>query len=353
MERWRGGSGKVVQGGKYPLLARKRCKRYRAIGLGRYRGGMFQSFPFFYSEDFAAAEAIHTDFQLGLSLRQRVHLTEAMTTRANVFESATLGLYGYSYSHDVTLNALSENPDFWISAHFLDGGNGSVQACRPASPGDDDPMELAGKSQMLGIRLDGARVNRFIESYIGETLDASIRFTAELGRLTAADALVSSRLWALSKAPPSDVLSLGDPGEAQHLLEHIIEALLLHRRHTYRGFVRRLPRSAAPRDIKRAVDYIHAYADTNPSLDVLARVADVPGRTLTAHFRDYVGIAPVAYVKRVRLQNVRRALLKAKDITVAEAARAQAFAHLGRFADDYRNAFHEYPRDTRLRAQRH
>ena len=313
---------------------------------------MFQSFPFFYSEDFATAEAIHTDFQLGLSLRQRVHRTETMTTRANVFESAALGLYGYSYSHDVTLNALSENPHYWISANFFHGGNISAQACRPASPGDDDPMELVGKSQMLGIRLDGVQVNRFIESYIGETLDASIRFAAELGRPTVADALISSRLWALSHARPSEVLSLADPGEAQHFLENVIEALLLHRRHTYRGFVRRLPRSAAPRDIKRAVDYIHAYANTNPSLDVLARVADVPGRTLTAHFRDYVGEAPVTYVKRVRLQNVRHALLQTKDTTVAQAARAQGFAHLGRFAADYRKAFHEHPRDTRIRAQR-
>lgn len=302
---------------------------------------MFDHFPFFRASGFEEAEAIHDAWQLKLSLVGKAPRGGVMQTKANVLESAHLGFYGYHYSQSVMLNALADNPDFWVSAPFT-----GTPICRPASPGDDDPMKLNPSAGMLGVRLDGARVNRFVELYLGEELVRPLRFAEETTQATAGDQWITAQLQRLSVAPVDDVLQVLEAAVSQRFLEQVAEMLLLFRDHTHRGFVRRAGLAPAPRDVRRAVDYIHAHAGMNPSLGRLAEVAGVPGRTLSAHFRGFVGCAPVEYVNRVRLQNVRH-LLRAKAFaTVAEAAKAQGFAHLGRFAAAYHVAFGEKPHET-------
>ena len=312
------------------------------ISESGYPDPMFDAFPFFYSEDFETAKAMHDAFRLQLRLTQRVHFSERMVTRANVMETPMVGLYGYSYSHDVVLNAASENPDFWLSVRYDQALPSQSTICRAASPGDDDPMDLSGTSNMLGMRLDGGAVTSFIACYIGEPLLRPIRFEPDTVRPTAADAFVSARMIALSRAARPELTVLDE----QKLMESTIEVLLLHRRHNYSAFIRKPTKRPTPRDVKRAVDYIHAYAETNPGLAKLAEIAEVPGRTLSAHFADFVGASPVAYVKRVRLQNARTALLNGEALSVASAARTQGFHHMGRFSADFTQAFHEPPRRT-------
>lgn len=302
---------------------------------------MFDQFPFFRASAFEEAEAIHDAWQLKLSLSGRAPRGGAMQTKANVVESANLGFYGYHYSQAVTLNALADNPDFWVSAPF-----GGTPICRPASPGDDDRMLLNPSAGMVGMRLDGERVNRFVALYLGEELVRPLRFVEETTRASAGDKWIAAQLKRLSVAPVNDVLQVLDEAVSQRFLEQTTEMLLLFRDHTHRGFVRRAGLAPAPRDVRRAVDYIHAHAGSNPSLGRLAEVAGVPGRTLSAHFRGFVGCAPIEYVNRVRLQNVRQLLQGKAFATVAQAAQTQGFAHLGRFAAAYFAAFGERPRDT-------
>ena len=55
----------------------------------------------------------------------------------------------------------------------------------------------------------------------------------------------------------------------------------------------------------------------------------------------------MAYLKRLRLEEVRRLLLARRDGTsVSRIALDWGFEHLGRFASDYRQAFGETPSQT-------
>lgn len=309
---------------------------------------MFDNFPFFETKSFEEAQAIHSEWQLDLSLRERLSAREAMHTLANVYESPLMGLYGYRYEKSVTLNALASNPDYWVSVV-----NSGVRdwICRPASPGDDDPMELPGGQSMLGIRLDGAAVNASIESYLGEDLVRPIRFEPEKRTSGPADQYIGQSLSALGQMSAPEIQLVTGTASAQRLIETYVENLLLFRNHSHLAFVRKASLAPSPRDVREALDFIHAHAAAYPTLGEIAAAAGVPGRTLSLHFQRFVGVSPVSYLNRVRLQNARALLRRGRVESVADAAAAQGFAHMGRFADTYSRAFGEMPSHTLRAAQ--
>ena len=71
-------------------------------------------------------------------------------------------------------------------------------------------------------------------------------------------------------------------------------------------------------------------------------------RTLHEAFRRRLGTSPAAYVRGLRLQAAREALLAADaaTTTVARVALEHGFAHPGRFAIAYRERFGEPPGTT-------
>src|SRR5215470_946168 len=116
----------------------------------------------------------------------------------------------------------------------------------------------------------------------------------------------------------------------------------------------RLPgvRDALPVSLAQALDWLDARPDEPVRLDAIAAVAGVRPRTLEAHFRLYLGAAPLGWVRRMRLQRARQQLLGASDeASVTRVAVANGFGQLGRFAAQYRRQFGELPSDT-LKAAR-
>lgn len=97
-----------------------------------------------------------------------------------------------------------------------------------------------------------------------------------------------------------------------------------------------------------------AYAESRfdlgelPGIDDICAFVGVSERTLQYAFREYVGMSPVAYLRRCRL-NRARSVLKASDprtTTVTQVAMRFGFLHLGRFAADYGQLFHQPPSAT-------
>lgn len=97
-----------------------------------------------------------------------------------------------------------------------------------------------------------------------------------------------------------------------------------------------------------------AYMEDRLEADVLPTIVDLCGsigvseRTLQYAFREYVGLAPTAYLRLCRLNRVRATLLAAdrQETTVTEVAMRFGFLHLGRFAGDYQRVFDETPSAT-------
>lgn len=101
----------------------------------------------------------------------------------------------------------------------------------------------------------------------------------------------------------------------------------------------------------RAADHCRAHHAEPLTVADLARVAHVSERALFAAFQQEFGTTPARWLRRLRLERAREALLTAEAANVAAVAIAHGFGHVGRFAADYRRSFGESPSDT-LRRRR-
>jgi len=104
--------------------------------------------------------------------------------------------------------------------------------------------------------------------------------------------------------------------------------------------------------IRLAREYIHAHLYEPLPLSELCRRSGLKVRTLETGFREVTGLTPVAYVRSLRLNAVRRTLhdASARHQSISEIALDSGFWHLSQFATDYRKLFGETPTSTRSRS---
>ncbi|HEY1869183.1 MAG TPA: helix-turn-helix domain-containing protein [Candidatus Cybelea sp.] len=100
--------------------------------------------------------------------------------------------------------------------------------------------------------------------------------------------------------------------------------------------------------------YMRDHVDATVTLLDLTTVCGMRARSLINAFEAVTGFSPMDYLKRLRLNGVRRALGRpARAHTrVIDVATAWGFWHMGHFANDYRAMFGETPSQTLLNSQR-
>jgi len=96
--------------------------------------------------------------------------------------------------------------------------------------------------------------------------------------------------------------------------------------------------------------YMRAHADATITLLDLSRISGMRSRSLINAFEAVTGFSPMDYLKRLRLNGVRRALHVADktQTRIIDVATAWGFWHMGHFASDYRALFGEAPSETLL-----
>jgi AraC-like DNA-binding protein len=130
--------------------------------------------------------------------------------------------------------------------------------------------------------------------------------------------------------------------------QFVINQLLLLHAHNYSGAIYGTVPTVAPRDVKRAIDYIEANLAAPIRLPDIVQASGVPGRTLFKHFERFHGVTPMGYLRAARFEAVWRALQEEEAAdNVCEVAMAWGFGHMGRFSAEYRKRFGERPSETR------
>lgn len=111
--------------------------------------------------------------------------------------------------------------------------------------------------------------------------------------------------------------------------------------------------AARPRQlhVRLALEFVHAHAHEPVTTTTIAEAVGVGVRALQSAFRAELGTTPNEYVREVRLDRVREALLRSDPTvtTVRSVALTWGFAHHGRFSQAYARRFGELPRDTLAR----
>lgn len=137
------------------------------------------------------------------------------------------------------------------------------------------------------------------------------------------------------------------------LEQAMIASFLGASNHACRDRLGKKASTAAPRQVRRAEEYIEANWNQAVSIEELAAEAGCSVRSLFRTFRQSRGYTPLEFVRRVRLGNARR-MLQSPDraTTVTSVAFACGFNDLGRFSKDFTQAFGELPSLVLTRSRR-
>jgi AraC family ethanolamine operon transcriptional activator len=96
--------------------------------------------------------------------------------------------------------------------------------------------------------------------------------------------------------------------------------------------------------VERAQQCVRERLGQPPTVAELCEQLGVSRRTLQTSFQDTWGMGPLAWLRMLRLNAVRRALKTAPSVTTA--ATQLGFWHFGRFSHDYQALFGELPSQT-------
>jgi AraC-like DNA-binding protein len=240
-----------------------------------------------------------------------------------------------------------------LHGHLETRIGGHSIACSPqraviASPGREKCQFLSSAdSARIQLCITGDALTGQLAALLGEPPDAPLDFTPAMDLAAGyGRSLASYVLTAVADLEQPDSALL-NPITMSMFQQFIMTGLLLSHPHNYLEALRRRARPIAPRDVKRAIDYMEAHLDSTITLGAIVEAAGVAGRTLLKHFRDTKGVSPMRYLCNARFEKAHQALRRAQPgENVTTIAMRWGFSHLGRFSVEYRRRFGENPSDT-------
>jgi len=220
-------------------------------------------------------------------------------------------------------------------------------------PVGDIDLEWPGDCRLTSVKVERAALERELDAAVdqqvvsplllGESFDSAEgpgRTWVALVRLLHAELCAADGLAA-------------QPRMAVRWRDMVISGLALTVEHPYGDEPAGLLGPRRPRTVKRTLDAMHAEPWRQFTAGDLASIAGVGVRVLQESFRQHVGLSPLAYLRRLRLDGAHQELSRADawQVTVSDVAYRWGFTHLGRFAGAYRERFGESPSQT-LRERR-
>jgi AraC-like DNA-binding protein len=213
----------------------------------------------------------------------------------------------------------------------------------------------AGASRIMVV-LTHASLHRQLEALLGKPFDAATNPPLEFapvvdllsgcGRSIARVAQTVLADFKRGGAAARNSIALGS------FEQFVINELLLSHHHNYLAAIYGRASPVAPRDLKRAINYMEANLHSAITLTDIVEASGVPGRTLLKHFQSIQGVSPMQYLRKARLEKVNETLLKSgANASVTEVAMTWGFSHLGRFSSEYRRRFGEHPSETLRRVR--
>ena len=261
------------------------------------------------------------------------------------------------YDTRVSVTTTEANRDYWVLPPICGAFEGSTGKSEAAfgpdrafvmSPLRSSRVRSQERSARLSLRLTGTALTRQLVALLGEPLNAPLELMTELRVGEGYGRSIIGYVHQTIADYESGGSMLCDPATANAFEQFIMTALLLGHPHNYSDALQRLEKPIAPRDVRRAIDYIEAHLDSVITLADIVAAATVPGRTLFKHFKDHRGMSPMRYLRTPRLKKVREWLQRAEpEQEIAEVATHWQIEHMGRFALEYRKRFGEKPSETR------
>jgi AraC-like DNA-binding protein len=262
-----------------------------------------------------------------------------------------------SYGTDILLRT----SDLETAYHVLAPLTGTVQSRHRGAVVTADPtravifqpvgeieLRWPGNCRLLSVKVDRTVLERELDATLDRQLPSPLPLGASFaigegpGRTWAA--LVRLLHTELSALPGL----LGRPQMARRWRDLVVSGLALTVETPYSAEPVGSGSARRPRTVKRTLDAMHAQPGRAFTAAELAEIAGVGIRVLQESFRRHVGMPPLTYLRRLRLDGVHSELTRGdpRQIKVSEVANRWGFTHLGRFAGIYRARFGVTPSET-------
>ena len=222
--------------------------------------------------------------------------------------------------------------------------------CRPTTP--VATLHTKAAVAALVVRLSQAAMMQRLTALLGEPVGALPEFALAMD-LTGGHGQSFARYLLLAMNDFRQAGSLPwTPMMISEFEDFVTAKLLMSHPHSYTKALKSAEKRIAPRDVRRAIDYMQAKLASPISIADITEASGIAGRTLFKHFQDYHGITPMQYLRNARFERARDALRHAPpEESITATAMAFGFSHMGRFSVEYRKRFGERPSDTLRRTR--
>jgi AraC-like DNA-binding protein len=312
---------------------------------------LFERQTILHSREFEKARAFLSTRSIALELDGRAGNAAGFEVRYNGVYFPGLWLGYIRYGAAVTTRVLLERQDYWIQLPLRGHLSSSfgVECDRRrgviSPPAEVHVLRSDAEAERLSVCIHADALMRQLGALLDDAPQVPVRFSAAID-------LEHGHGRALARVVRCAAVELehggwfGDPRIASRFEDFVMTGLLLSQPSNYTNALRKRARPIAPRDVRRAVEYLHDNACEAITLEDLVRACGVAGRTLLKHFQDFKGVSPMRYLRDLRLQCARDALQQGSVRQVSEAAARWCFTHPGRFSIAYRRRFGESPSQT-------
>ncbi|MDO7925670.1 AraC family transcriptional regulator [Pseudomonas sp. KFB-139] len=238
------------------------------------------------------------------------------------------------------------------SAQIICGRHDFTSDARHASlisPNLPVSMRWDADSPQLALRIERSEVEYHCAQHLGHSLDRPVEFQPMLDLNTSGGSYFLHLITLLVDAITADEHPLHHALALKQFESMLINALVYGQPNNLKEQIDSAskPKAPLPYFVKRTEEYMRVNAHEPLSIEQLADHAGVSVRTLFAGFRDFSGTTPMAYLRNLRLEHAHEELLnQSQDVSVTDIAFKWGFAHLGRFAQEYKKRYGQAPSTT-------
>jgi AraC-like DNA-binding protein len=246
---------------------------------------------------------------------------------------------------------IQENLEITVGRHCIDC---SPRRAAVSSPTNRLRIRTVNSGARFNISLNPSALIRELAGLLGDAPGAQLEFAPEMDLATGHGHALARYVWFAIADFEKAGMVMWDAPTISLFEQFVICRMLLSHPNNYTGPLLRRERLLTPRDMRRAIDYMHTNVVAPITIADIAEASGIAGRTLFQYFRDFGGTTPMRYLRDVRFDKVRDALRQARpEEGVAEIASKWGFSHMGRFAVEYRKRFGESPSQTLQTPLRH
>jgi len=216
------------------------------------------------------------------------------------------------------------------------------------SPVQPHRVRWSADAEQLHLKIPRTSLESHLADMLGRPVAEVVDFAFGLDLTTPAGRALLRSVQLLSMELDSPVGLATMPLARRQLESYVLSALLHAGRHQFSDDLTGREEAHRLGLLAPVVEHIHAHPESPLTPEALARIGSVSVRTLHAAFQERLATSPMAYVRAVRLDRARAELLRGdpQETSVTAVAIRLGFAHLSRFAQQYRERFGELPSVT-------